>query len=208
MKSFFGRYILLLGFVVALWTFCPGVSGSSKFEPHAGDMLFQSLGKNLLTDLIQGSSESPFSHCGMVVGKAGAWQVIEAIGPVRQISLEEWIAQGTGGGFAAFRLSDEYQVRIPQIVAEARKFLGRPYDSRFRFDDEHIYCSELLFKAFRSATGEPLGRVRQVRELKWEPYRATIEALEGGPVPLERELITPRDLSEAPQLRAIFRVGI
>jgi hypothetical protein len=170
-------------------------------------VVFQSLSGSPLKELIEGATESKFSHCGMVVRRDGRWMVIEAVGPVREIELPSWISHGVGGDFAAFRLDARYDAQIPAVIHEARKFLGRPYDFRYRFDDEYIYCSELIFKAFRNATGEMLGRLRRVRELKWEKYRELIEELEGGPVPLDRELITPRDLSEAWQLRLVFRPG-
>ncbi len=182
-------------------------AASDRYSPAAGDVVFQSLGRSKLGELIEGSTDSRFSHCGLVLKKGDDWFVIEAIGPVREIALPDWIAQGHGA-FAAFRLRAEYEERIPAMIASARTFLGRPYDHRFRFDDEKIYCSELVFKAFQSATGEMLGRVRKVRELNWEPYRAFIEELEGGPVPLDREMITPRDVSEAWQLREVYRTGL
>jgi hypothetical protein len=180
---------------------------AATYEPREGDVVFQSLRGSPLKELIEGATESKFSHCGMVVRRDGRWMVIEAVGPVREIALADWIAHGVKRDFAAFRLDPRYDARIPAIIAEARKFLGRPYDFRYRFDDEKIYCSELVFKAFQNVTGELLGRVRKVRELKWEPYEQFIEELEGGPVPLDRELITPRDLSEAWQLRLVYRPG-
>lgn len=198
------RIFLLLAAVIALAA-CSSLKG---YEPAEGDVVFQALPKSPLRDLISGSTDSPFSHCGIVLKREGKWLVIEAIGPVREIELESWVAQGAGGGFAAYRLREEKRVSIPTFIAAARRFLGRPYDSRYRFDDERIYCSELVFKAWRIATSEDLGKVRKVSELKWQPYRATIEQLEGGPVPLDRELITPRDLSEASQLVQVFRKGI
>lgn len=184
------------------------VSADPAYEPKDGDVVFQALGKSDLRDLISGSTESPLSHCGLVFQAGGKWMVLEAIGPVREIELSSWIRQGEGRGFAAFRVRAEHREAIPLFLSAAQRFKGRPYDNRFRFDDERIYCSELVFKAWRIATNTDLGRVRKVSELKWQPYRATIERLEGGPVPLDRELITPRDLSEAAQLEPVFRKGI
>lgn len=183
-----------------------GATGAD-YAPREGDVVFQSLTGSPLKELIEGATESKFSHCGMVVRREGRWMVIEAVGPVREIALPDWISHGVKGDFAAFRLDPTYDAQIPAIIAEARTFLGRPYDFRYRFDDEKIYCSELVFKAFLNVTGEMLGRVRKACELKWEPYKEFIVELEGGPVPLDRELITPRDLSEVWQLRLVFRPG-
>ena len=72
-------------------------------------------------------------------------------------------------------------------------------------DDEKIYCSELLYKAVRDATGTKLGQIRKLGELKWQPHETVIRHIENGGLPLGREMITPRDFSEAPELREIFR---
>ncbi len=93
---------------------------------------------------------------------------------------------------------------IPAIITAARAYLGRPYDIRYRMDDEHIYCSELIYKAYRDATGGTLGRLVKLSELKWQPFAKLIEEMEGGPPPLDREMITPRDLAAAEQLVLVY----
>ncbi len=72
-------------------------------------------------------------------------------------------------------------------------------------DDEAIYCSELIYDAYAEATGgEQLGELVRLGELNWRPYEATIRHFEGGPAPLDREMITPRDLAKAEQLMQIL----
>ena len=76
-------------------------------------------------------------------------------------------------------------------------------------DDERIYCSELIYKAYRDASGgEPLGQLVRLGSLKWQAYQDTIERAEGGPVPVDREMITPRDLARAEQLELVAAEGI
>lgn len=201
--------VLAAAMVVLALAGCSVSAESLGYEPREGDVVFQSLGDSPVTLLITGATHSPFSHCGMVFQRDGKWMVIEAIGPVREIELGNWIRQGRYHGVAAYRLKEEHRRHIPKFIAAAQAYLGRPYDSRYRFDDETIYCSELVFKAWRDVTGTQLGRVRKVSELNWQPYEPTIRRLEqGGPVPLERELITPKDLAEAEQLEPVFRKSI
>src|SRR4051794_30394364 len=71
-----------------------GSVAPSGYEPRAGDFVFQSLPHNPLIDAIEGSSGSPFSHCGIVKPIGDRWVVIEAIGPVKETPLSSWIAQG------------------------------------------------------------------------------------------------------------------
>ena len=176
-----------------------------EFQMQAGDFVFQSLPHDPLVDAIEGSSGSPFSHCGIVKKHGEQWVVIEAIGPVKETTLSWWIAQGRGKGFVAFRLRDPLAKKIPAIIAAAEKYEGRPYDIHYDMDDEKIYCSELLYKSVRDATGKKLGTVRKLGDLKWQPYEKVIRHIENGRLPLDREMITPRDFSEAPELQKVFR---
>ena len=179
----------------------------ADYQPADGDFLFQSLPHNRLIDAIEGSTGSPFSHCGIVVKKIGEWKVIEAIGPVKETPLQQWLYQGRGDAFVAYRLRAPLQAQVPQIIAAAERYTGRPYDLHYDLDDARIYCSELLWKATRDATGVKLGKLQKVGELNWKPYEAVIRELENGALPLEREMITPRSLTEDPRLEEVFRRG-
>ena len=91
---------------------------------------------------------------------------------------------------------------------ESKKYLGLPYDIYFELDDEKIYCSELVYKSFKDATHENLGKLIKLRDLNWESHREFIESIEVNGIPYEREMITPRDLSKASQLDIIYSNGI
>lgn len=66
-----------------------------------------------------------------------------------------------------------------------------------------IYCSELIFKAYRQTSGESLGLTCRLADLNWRPYARTIMAITGGKIPIAREMITPRDMAHARQLELI-----
>ena len=156
-----------------------------------------------MVNAIEGASESPYSHCGILVRKDDGWFVLEAIGPVRETPLAKWIKQARDRHYDVFRLEAEHAGNIPIFIKEARKYLGRPYDIRYRMDDEKIYCSELIFKGYRDATGEQLGKLVKFGDLKWVRHTPVILAIEGS-IPVNRIMITPRHLSEAKQLKKVF----
>ena len=106
--------------------------------------------------------------------------------------------------FDAFRLKPEFQKFVPEFIKDSEAFLGRPYDFKYDMDEQFIYCSELLYKSMLNASGVRLAKLQKLGELKWQHYRSTIEKYEGGPVPLNREMITPKALSEASQLQQVF----
>ena len=183
---------------------------SKQYHPQVGDILFQALPKGVdLVEAIEGVTGSNYSHCGVVVkDESGNWQVFESIKLVGSVSLESWTNRGRGRKFAAYRLKGENATEIPKFLAALPKFSLRPYDVRYRMDDDFIYCSELIYKAYRDATNKPLGKLIRLGDLNWRPYVATIRKYEGGPPPLEREMITPIDLSKAPQLKKVFDNGM
>lgn len=200
--------IHLLSTFAAAFLLPLGALAQSKagYAPQEGDVIFQSLPHNPLVDAIEGSTGSPFSHCGIVHQAGAGWVVIEAIGPVKETPLAGWIAQGRGRRYAVFRLRDEYQVHIPAFIRAAQSYAGRPYDIHYDLDDEAIYCSELVWKAYRRATGEELGQLQTLGQLNWQPYANVIRQIEKGRLPLDRRMITPRALSEARQLQKIYPV--
>ena len=186
-----------------LFSLIPHVFAFGAYEPKEGDLYFQSLPRNAVVNAIEGASESPYSHCGILVRMDDAWFVLEAIGPVRETPLAKWIKQARDKHYDVFRLEREHTGNIPAFIKAARKYMGRPYDIRYRMDDEKIYCSELIFKGYRDATGESLGKLVKFGDLKWVRHTPVILAIEGS-IPLNRTMITPRHLSEAKQLEKVF----
>ena len=180
----------------------------TAYNPMEGDILFQSLPNEPgmdLVDAIEGATESPYSHCGMVTRDGDEWIVLEAIGPVKETPLQDYIQRGRGHKFWAYRFDEDKRKHIPVALNAMREDLGKEYDPRYRFDSENIYCSELIFRGWKTATGEDLGKVVKLGDLKWERYKPVIEAIEGqGNLPLDREMITPRDMARAKGLKQIY----
>ena len=190
----------------------PCIAGGKKgpaggYQPIEGDILFQSLPNPAgmdLVDAIEGSTASPYSHCGMVFQEEGKWMVIEAIGPVKITPLKDYVARGRDRRVWAYRLADAQRKHVPAALAAMKKDLGKPYDPRYRFDNEAIYCSELIWRGWKAATGKELGTAVTLGSLDWRPYQPVIEAIEGpGKLPLDREMITPRDLAKAKELTLV-----
>ncbi len=171
------------------------------YGPRAGDVLFQSLPHGPLVDTIEGVTRSPASHCGIVVATPGGWMVAEALGTVHMTPLSTWCRRGRGWAFEVRRLAEPASGAA--LAAATAPWLGRPYDARFRFDDEAIYCSELVLLAGRSALGRDLGRIERLGDLDWRPWAAAIEGFEGGPPPLDRLMITPEALRREPVLARV-----
>ncbi|MFD0892274.1 hypothetical protein KBB96_12665 [Luteolibacter ambystomatis] len=207
MRKLLSMLLLCLGIQTG-WADSTAKKTGAAYEPQEGDIVFQSLPNGWgmdLVDAIEGSTHSPYSHCGMVFQTSGAWMVIEAIGPVQHTPLAEWIARGRKKKVWAYRLAEDQKKFIPTALAAMNKDLGKPYDPRYRFDDDAIYCSELIWRGWKAATGHGLGKTVKLGELDWQPYRKLIERIEGTTtIPVDREMITPRDLAAARELTQVY----
>jgi len=161
------------------------------YSPKEGDLIFQSLPHNPLVDAIEGATQSTYSHCGIVVRTADGWVVLEALGKVRKTPLFKWVRRGRNSWFAVYRITDLTAEKAVSFISAAESHLGKPYDTRYDLDDDAIYCSELIWKAYQQATGKKLGQLVTLGDLNWEPFESHIRKVEGGDPPLDRRMITP-----------------
>jgi len=205
-----GLFVVLfvLLFLSYGWTFV----AKFRYKPVAGDVLFQSLPNPMgvdIVDAIEGATNSPYSHCGVVLRKGDEWYVIEGMVPfVQEIPLFEWV-QRSRGQMCVYRLKPELREKIPEWIAEMKKELGKPYDYQYKMEDDCVYCSELPFDAWKRLMDENMGTLVKLGDLDWTDYREVIEEIEGSSkIPEDREMITPRDLARAPQLQFVLSNGL
>ena len=95
----------LLGLAVIAFVFGPAYVAYWKYSPQEGDIIFQSLPRSRLVNAIEGVTQSPYSHCGIVSKQDDAWVVYEAYRNVEVTPLKEFIFRGRNQGFAVYRLN-------------------------------------------------------------------------------------------------------
>lgn len=182
-----------------------GEVAAPAYDPIEGDLIIQSTPLTPLTTTIESCTNSPYSHCGIVTRSSNQqWQVIEAHGPVGEVPLNQWIARGREKHHAVFRLNERYRADIPKFIAAARTWTGKPYDIHMSLGDEGIYCSELLYKSFKTTYKEELGKLVKLGDLNWKPNEGFIRMIEEGELPLERVMITPRAITESDKVSQVF----
>lgn len=174
------------------------------YQPREGDVLFQSLPHGELVDAIEGITNSEWSHCGVVMRKGSSWVVVEAIGQVRETPLHLWVPRGRGGRFVAYRANGIVESDHSGLRKTLAHFIGRPYDFRYAPGDSEIYCSELVFKAYRDAYGKELGVWQPLGDLNWRPFESYIRKMEAGGLPLSRPMITPVALTKSRHLNRVY----
>ena len=178
------------------------------YSPRDGDIIFQALPHCELVDAIEGVTHSPYSHCGVVLLRENKWVVVEAIGYVHETPLFLWMLRGRNAGIAVYRLNPDYTATIPEFKKDLIACEGLPYGFDYKMADDSRYCSELVYKAFKQATGEEMGKLEKLGDLDWKPYTEFIRTFQGDDLPLDRVMITPASLSHGKQIKEVFREGI
>ncbi len=182
-----------------------GLAHLATYRPREGDVVFQSLPHGELVAAIEGITESPLSHCGVVMKNAdGRWVVHEAIGVVRETPLYLWIVRGRGARLDVWRWRAIDGADLATLRVALVKYAGKSYDYRYAPDDTEIYCSELVFKAYRDAYGVEFGAWEKLGDLRWRPHEKFIREMEGGALPLGRPMITPVGLTRSPELAKVY----
>ena len=201
---------LMLGSLLAVTLVSVGCQPISigPYRPQRGDIVFQSRPHDPFVEALEGATLSRYSQCGIVDGKKGNWKVIESYKRVRETPFKDWIQRGRDARYAVYRLRDTHQVHVDKMIESAQSYLGRPDDMRYELDDHKIYSSELVYKSYKQASGHELGLLERYGDLNWQPYINLIRELEGGTVPVDRYIISPRSLSKAPQLQKVFSKGM
>ncbi len=191
-------------FAVCLYRNVPSLWQLCVYHPHDGDIVLQSLPHGELVDAIEGVTHSPWSHCGVVISEYHCWWVVESIGKVRKTLLPLWIIRGRHGAFAAYRPTRSLPSPDGTLHRALDHYLGRPYDYHYSPGDREIYCSELVYDAFRDAFGVKLGEWQRLGDLNWKPYERMIRWTENGAVPLDRRIITPVGLTRSNLVARVY----
>lgn len=168
--------------------------GATAPELRTGDVVFQT-SRSRQSAAIQRATGSPWSHVGIVERTPEGLFVLEAIQPVSRTPWERWRRRGEGGRVRVMRARGLDPAAAAKVVAEAKRFLGRPYDPWFRWDEGRIYCSELVTKAFERGAGVALGRRQRVGELAIEGLEAELRRRYGG-IPGDLVLVSPASIAE------------
>lgn len=159
-------------------------------------------------EAITAATGSPFTHCGIVFRKDGRLMVLEAVQPVRVVTLAAFMGGPRPAVFAVRRLKAPLAA---ESMAKARTWataqVGKNYDARFGWGDDQLYCSELVWKVFDKA-GVALCQPRRFRDynLAHPKVKELIQARYGGmaQVPVEEKVVAPSDLAASALLAEVL----
>lgn len=165
-------------------------------EIRDGDLIFQT-STSTQSKAIQVATRSKYSHCGIIYKEGNNYYVYEAVQPVKRTALASWIARGKDRKYVIKRLKNADQVLTPNVVKKMKRvgdrFKGKDYDLTFEWTDDRIYCSELIWKVYKRATGIEIGKLQQLSELDLtrEAVKRKMKERYGSKLPLNEPVISP-----------------
>ncbi|WP_321321294.1 YiiX/YebB-like N1pC/P60 family cysteine hydrolase [Labilibaculum sp.] len=146
---------LVLG---AQFTACHNLQKKPRFALEKGDLLFQDLDSDSISDAIEsvtgGEEHLSFSHVGIVdVNSNGDTLVLEAISKgVTYTKLNIFLKRSTTADqkpkVEVGRLKPEFSALINKALDAGKQLIGKPYDDIYIMGDSTYYCSELIYEIF------------------------------------------------------------
>lgn len=171
-----------------------------------GDIIFQESTSNQ-SDMVRALTRSRWTHMGVVFKAANQTFVLEAVNPVRMTLLQTWVSRGRERRYAVKRLRRAESKLTAETLERMQKlgatWLGRPYDRRFQWNDESLYCSELVFKLFDRGAGIRLGKLERASDLNLNSplvQAALKKRFAGGGFDPNETVVTPDSIFNDDQL--------
>ena len=181
------KKILLIA-IVLLASSCR--QGGDLTALREGDILFIET-ESFQSKHIKWGMLSIWSHCGIAVDTPEGIQIMEADTTVRILPVERFIGRSVGGKYIIKR--PEQQLTQP---IDKDKWLGRWYDLKFSFDNEEVYCSELVWLIYKDQ-GIELCKPVKIKEHLMVSFPFMQRALEERGISPEQEAVAPCDILRA-----------
>ena len=187
------------------------------FELLLGDILFQD-GSSDFNDAVKEVTNSidgyNFSHCGIYyVDNNGNQFIIEAISEgvvLTEFSdfMNRHLTKDNNPKIVVGRLLDSFETLIPSAIQTALKYLGRKYDNEFDLENYEIYCSELIYFAFKDFDGKNIFETNPMTFMDTNTNKTQLYWLKhfnllNIPVPEGKEGINPGGISKSNNIKIV-----
>ena len=100
------------------------------------------------------SDETNFDHVGLIEKTSDSIFVLHAapMGGSQREEIHHFYTSQTekNNKIVIYRLKDNYQKTIPNAISKAKTMLGKPYNWLYILNDDELYCSDFVERAFRN----------------------------------------------------------
>lgn len=175
----------------------------ANYQPKDGDIIFQS-SQSSQSKAVEQATNSPYSHMGIIFIKNGKPYVFEAGSKVTYTPLKSFIERGKKRNYVIKRLKD-HNLSLKEtnkLKLVAKTFENKPYDIWFGWDDNYIYCSELVWKIYNRALNLKIGQLQNIKDfnLSSAAVKQKLKARYGDKIPFQETVISPVAMFNSPLL--------
>lgn len=210
-KAKFLPYIIYIGILMSIGGCTTDGNGLQN-----GDLIFESVGKSAAAKAIDAAtareSGESFSHVAIIEVAEDGIYAIEAASEsgVQRITLDDFLAAAThdesgNPAVTVMRLDGEYDTAA--FIANAKRYIGEPYDHYFMPDNGRMYCSELVYESYRDENGNPIFTARPMNfraaDGTMPAYWTELFATLGEAVPQGVLGTNPNDMAREPILERL-----
>lgn len=169
---------------------------------ETGDIIFQNA-NSAQCRAIEEATNSEWTHVGIIDKTDQGCFVIEAVQPVKRTRLSQFLARDNGK--CVVKRYSVGELSKTDIVHYSSEYLGKDYDALFSWEDDEIYCSELVWKAYNRA-GVQLCELRELRDYSLESdlVRHVMISRYGDDAPLREKMVAPNDIFSSTLLKTIY----
>lgn len=205
----------LMAFVIAKSVFKQDIDTSKKNVGlqsevmQDGDIIFQT-SQSAQCEAVRIATNSKFSHCGIIFTIDGKKMVLEAVQPVKFTNVDVWISHGKDSKYVLKRLINA-ETKLSSMVIEKMKlygksFLNKDYDVYFSWNDNEIYCSELVWKIYKNAANFELCKTAKLKSFQLDDTKVKLILKQryGNAIPFDEAVVAPSQLVESKILKTIF----
>ena len=196
------------------------ISCSTRPQIQSGDLLFvglpadyslddSSMSSGIAAATGDGSGINWIHTAILDVDDEGTWIIDATIKrgvaryPLDSFLVDFTLKDGSYPTFEVMRLKDGPR----DLVENAKKFIGRPYDVWFLPDNEAMYCTELVRDSYLSEDGSPILPAAPMNfkgaDGEFPPYWQQLFGLLGQPIPQGLPGTNPQDMRKSPLLEKV-----
>jgi hypothetical protein len=141
---------------------------------QSGDVILQPL-DCYSCNLIEAQENSIYSHMGIIIEKNKEIFVAESLGQVKLTPIKEFIERTQKGQKNLILRHKDFQIgyHISFIKRKFHEYEGMPFDSKFLWDDENLYCSEFVWKLLNDldfSLPQPKIMLFDINAESWDRY--------------------------------------
>lgn len=189
--------------------------GDTAFQFETGDVIAHTSQSSQST-MIQIGTQSKYSHVGIVFVKNGKAYVLESLSTTKFSTVDSFINRGKNDNYTVYRYGDWQDGHLiwqtgltaaqkKKLKDSAGKYKGKRYDLAFKWSDDKIYCSELVWKMYEDIDIE-LSKPKKMKNFPlWIPkFKQVMEKRWGGKINKQEPVVSPKDIVKSDKLYRVY----